>query len=377
MNHLLYTELTDTAPHTFFAGANTGEGFLNDYSVFIDESSLDRLYILKGGSGCGKSTLLKAAAAAAPPGSAVTTLLCGSDPYSADAVRIDTPGGRKIALLDGTAPHTTDPALPGAGGKILYLGAYWDDTFLMRQRQEIAHHVQKKREAYRCAYQFLHAAQNATDAHDAILRECLFEEKMQRAVERLTTCFREDGVPRFSRRLTSAISMRGAYRIPVEKLSAKKRFCILDVHESGTFFLQAVHRLATARQSDGWYSPILPHTERPGEIFLRHSKTVFYLDQKRIPEHEHMTENASVTYVNMARFLNRTQIAANRMKLRFFARCNISFMEGALESLHEAQTHHFALEEIYRAAMDFHGVQQETDRLCQTIAQLDMSAGEY
>ena len=43
----------------WFAGANTEAGFCGSYPEIAGESSLTRLYIVKGGPGTGKSTLMR------------------------------------------------------------------------------------------------------------------------------------------------------------------------------------------------------------------------------------------------------------------------------------------------------------------------------
>ena len=55
MKHLqlLIKAMSGTYPDTYFAGANTADGFRSDYSNYIQEEALTRLYILKGGSGTG------------------------------------------------------------------------------------------------------------------------------------------------------------------------------------------------------------------------------------------------------------------------------------------------------------------------------------
>ncbi|MBE6561981.1 MAG: hypothetical protein E7662_12740, partial [Ruminococcaceae bacterium] len=93
-----YTPIRGSYPHTYFAGANTADGFIGAYPAFINERALDRLYILKGGSGTGKSTLIKTCAARAEEaGAEVTLLLCSSDPSSADAIILRKKNGRRIA----------------------------------------------------------------------------------------------------------------------------------------------------------------------------------------------------------------------------------------------------------------------------------------
>ena len=93
----------------YFPGANTGRGFIGHFEGIVPPwSEPHYTYVLKGGPGVGKSTLMKKCAAIARAnGFTVEEFRCASDPESFDAVRIPQ---RRLVLLDGTAPHTIDPA---------------------------------------------------------------------------------------------------------------------------------------------------------------------------------------------------------------------------------------------------------------------------
>ena len=68
-------------------------------------------------------------------GNKIILIPCASDPDSLDAF-IDTTTG--FAMMDGTAPHIEDPALPGAAHHIIYTGDCWDDSLLSSQKNEIS-----------------------------------------------------------------------------------------------------------------------------------------------------------------------------------------------------------------------------------------------
>ena len=143
--------LSGLYPETYFAGANTKRGFVSAYPAFIDETVLTRVYVLKGGSGTGKSSLMKKCAErAVANGSSVTMLLCSSDPSSADAVILKGEHGA-AAILDGTAPHITDPLFPGAVSEIVNLGEFWRPDALRNARCEITARESAQRTGARIA----------------------------------------------------------------------------------------------------------------------------------------------------------------------------------------------------------------------------------
>ena len=106
----------------FFLGANTHKGFHSFYE-YVVPGIPNRLLILKGGPGTGKSTFLrKIANEFAKMGHDVELHHCSSDNDSLDGIRIVS---LNIAVMDGTAPHTTDPKYPAVVDEIINLGEYW------------------------------------------------------------------------------------------------------------------------------------------------------------------------------------------------------------------------------------------------------------
>lgn len=87
----------------YYLGANSPTGFYSLYDELMDPAEAAGIYILKGGPGCGKSTLMRRVAQQAEDaGLKVEYIPCSGDPDSLDAVILPE---KKIALVDGTAPH--------------------------------------------------------------------------------------------------------------------------------------------------------------------------------------------------------------------------------------------------------------------------------
>ena len=132
----------------YFPGANTGRGFIGHFEGIVPPwSEPHYTYVLKGGPGVGKSTLMKKCAAIARAnGFTVEEFRCASDPESFDAVRIPQ---RRLVLLDGTAPHTIDPAMPGIDGETLDLGRFLHKEVFKRRREELFVLAEENRGRYR------------------------------------------------------------------------------------------------------------------------------------------------------------------------------------------------------------------------------------
>ena len=102
------------------------EGFISCFSHLLPESDIRRMLILKGGPGVGKSTFMRRIHAALCAGGEPSTLyFCSGDPDSLDAVAVPHKG---LIVLDGTAPHVVDPAIPGARDSLINLGLCLDEA---------------------------------------------------------------------------------------------------------------------------------------------------------------------------------------------------------------------------------------------------------
>lgn len=141
----------------YFPGANTGRGFIGHFESIVPPWEKPHYtYILKGGPGVGKNTLMKKVSCLARAnGYAVEEFRCASDPESLDAVRIPKKG---IVLLDGTAPHTIDPDIPGIEGEILNLGHFLHREAFARRRGELQLLLSENCAHYNAAFACLGAA---------------------------------------------------------------------------------------------------------------------------------------------------------------------------------------------------------------------------
>ena len=149
-----------------FPGNNTPGGFFSYYKEILPLDKAKRFYCLKGGPGTGKSTLMrKLGQELQQQGWEVEYLHCSSDSDSLDGVCFP---GQGIAVIDGTAPHLTDPVYPGAVDKIVHLGAFWDEGRIRARRREITASQGRISAHFRDAYRYLGAAEKL---YDGLLEE--------------------------------------------------------------------------------------------------------------------------------------------------------------------------------------------------------------
>ena len=139
----------------FFLGANTGAGFVSLYPAFAAPEDGAFIWYIKGGPGNGKSTLMRRAAERAEEaGFAVESILCSGDPDSLDGIYIPE---KKLGYVDATSPHVQEPAVPGASGKYLDLGAFYR-PIPPEEAEKMRRLFAAYRREYARAYDMLHAA---------------------------------------------------------------------------------------------------------------------------------------------------------------------------------------------------------------------------
>jgi len=150
----------------FFLGANTYKGFHSFYE-YVVPGTPNKLFILKGGPGTGKSTFLrKIANEFSKMGYDVELHHCSSDNDSLDGVRIVQ---LNVAIMDGTAPHTTDPKYPAAVDEIINLGEYWNKEKIEKNRETIIEYNKELKKLYASSYRFLRAAKEVQDDLEALI----------------------------------------------------------------------------------------------------------------------------------------------------------------------------------------------------------------
>ena len=147
----------------YFAAANSFDGFVSYFDKVFSATEFEKVYILKGGPGTGKSRFIKDVYEAfCEKNAKFEGILCSSDPKSYDGLIIST-DEKKICIIDGTAPHLTDPVYPGAIEKIINLGDSWNDSVLYSHRQQIIELINIKKYSYKSAYEYLSVAKHCTD----------------------------------------------------------------------------------------------------------------------------------------------------------------------------------------------------------------------
>lgn len=351
--------------HRYFAASNSAEGFKNYYSEVF--SRADFVYIIKGGPGTGKSSLMKKFARSAEDSGAVCEYyFCSSDPSSLDGVLIFSKNG-VIGMLDGTAPHISEPKFPGAREQIVNLGECWDVALLQKQKNEIIALSERKSAEYKNAYTYLRSVGNLRAVSEGFLSGAVDFDKLRGAVGRLVRELPR-GELEYSPAILDSVSMGGRVRLSTFEENAKKLYVISDFHGIGKLFLTelfaALHgRGVSARVS---FDPISP--ERVDGIFLENERVAFVSlrdAQERFGEADRSQEEREIIFINSKRFIDTEKLREVRSELRYTDRLAQSSLDGALHALSKAKIYHFLLEDIYGKAMDW----QKFEKICATLCE--------
>ncbi len=339
-----------------FAAANSGRGFVSFYDGVFEGSHLKRRYIIKGGPGTGKSGLMKAVAAEAErKGKKVRYYRCSSDPDSLDGILIDD----RIAMMDGTAPHTVEPTYPGARDELLNLGEFWDGEALASRYDEIRALSAQKQDGYRRAYRYLSAATDLREINGDLLLPYVKHGKMKGAVDRLLREIPNGTEFEMTSELRSSIGMKGQVTFHTYERMSGRLYSVEDHYDTGYLFLcllieGARRKRCPIRVS---YQPLIP--SRPDGVFFCGNGTCFVLNAE---------EGSSADgVIHMRRFVDAGLPTEIRRRFRMNRKMSEGLILGAEDALAEVGMIHSELERIYGECMDFDGLNRFIRSFCQSL----------
>lgn len=234
----------------FFLGANSKKGFVSYFDELQEKSNNLQLLILKGGPGSGKSSLMKRVLKhATDKGNCVETIPCASDPQSLDAV-IDYTAG--FAIMDGTAPHTLDPNIPGARGHIMYTGDMWDPGKLSKNTDNIEKLTETIGDCHRGASAYIKAAAALLDENSYLSGKYIDKEAAREFFEKIASNLKGGKEFKEKRRLLSAVTtgeIKAFYN--TVHLYCDKTYVIEDIYGGfADYIFKTVYELAILRNEE-------------------------------------------------------------------------------------------------------------------------------
>lgn len=348
----------------FFLGANSPQGFYSLYDQLIDPTLANAIYILKGGPGCGKSTLMRRIGLRAEEmGEQVEYIHCSGDPASLDAIVLH---GRKIAVVDGTAPHVVEPVLPGAVERYVNLGDCYSTAGLAPLRQQIIDCMAGYKGCYKRAYRCLDAAAQIAEDTRTILNTPELEEKIARRARGILS--REvrtpgSGTGRVTQRFLGAVTHQGrlTYYDTADAL-CKRIYALEDSY--GLAHLMLTHLLngmiAVGFDVIACPSPMAP--DRLEHLLIPELSLAFL----SVPSDLVFTRRP-YRRIRVDAMADGDLIRRSKARLRFSRKISAALVDEAVESLARAKAMHDDLEALYNPYVDFDQVRQIADQLAVEI----------
>lgn len=340
-------------PQKFFLGANSGEGFVSHFADSYIKGEW-KAYIIKGGPGTGKSSFMKyIAAKATDKGYSVILCPCSSDPHSLDGVIIEE---LRTVLLDGTAPHVVEPALPGACENIINLGDFWDSDKLLENADGIMKAAKHNSAFHKTVSAYLSAAGEVMFDNLKLSRLATDRPKALRFARRLS----EQHIPKKSTKVGKEF-IRFIGGTTPEGIIAFSR-TITDYYENliviedkfGGAAGEIMKYLRAAAKEKGYdiitlHNPFLP-SELTDHIVIPELSLAF------VTENGFIKFDTTVRRIHARRFTNKALIKRYRARIMFNSKVTKQLLTGAIHTLKNAKSSHDKLEKYYIDSIDFNAL---------------------
>ena len=322
-----------------FACINSGDGFISCFDAILRPYGY--VYAVKGGPGTGKSGLLSHIASEADRrGERAVRIFCSSDPSSLDGVLLPD---RSVALVDATAPHIYEPKTPGVDGEYIDLGAFRDGARLRARKDGIAALNAAKSAAYRRAFDALSAAARLKAAQKDLLFSSVRRSAFDKAVRRAAACADKERAGAHTVRPLAAVGMDGWVKLSSPGEQPDRVLTLPPSCGAEELFLSA---LSNELSGVSLFVSPDPLTRAPERLYLPASRAEFRVRPPLGDEREKV----------LAPWKLFAPSPDERRRIRSYERCVSDLSALAAQELQDVKKAHFALEEIYKASMDFSAV---------------------
>lgn len=321
----------------YFAAANTYSGFKSYFDEVFRPEDFERIYVIKGGPGTGKSSFMKKISELFYGLDCnIEHIHCSSDPSSLDGVIICSEN-KKIALLDGTAPHERDAKIPGAFDEIINLAEGLEKRLLTAQKDDILSLQKEKSKAYKTAYFYLNQAGKSQDIIEETYKQNFDIFGAKYKAERIFGKISSSEKGGISTRLVSSFGRYGLQGLSTLHDYSGDKISVGGNDFSATMFLDCCFALLKDRQ--------IPLTQLP--FVLDPSRT----DALFLPKFNLAIIRGEGGEINAADFVKIPPLDEERIKTARWI--HSTSLEEARRWFTIASDLHFRLEKIYGDAMNF------------------------
>lgn len=337
----------------FYLGSNSCLGFFSLFDKFIDEDTVESLYIIKGGPGCGKSSFMRSIASALrDEGLDIEYIVCSADVESLDGIYIPA---LKTAYLDGTAPHVLEPKYAGIRGSYVNMGIYYDSPSLLGHLDEIEDLTISYKNSYKRAYSCLEAAEKYQKGiYDGLFTEKTYTTIARRADGIIARELKKTGRPRGKAkyRFLSAICSSGYVCRYDTAMSICSSIYVLDNNYGlARLILEPVCEAALER---GYDVIVCPSPFEPNiieHIIIPELSLGFVSNVKEYP-----FESGQYKHIRLDSLIDKEYLRKKRGLYRSKIGLRNALMDNAFDHFRLAKETHDDIEDIYNPSVDFGGV---------------------
>ena len=363
----------------YFPGNNTPLGFFSYYKHILGQREANKIVCIKGGPGTGKSTFMnRIAEYFASMDEDIDYLHCSADENSLDGIVLKD---RRIAVIDGTSPHITDPVTPGAVDKIVNLGEFWDEEAIAVNKSEIIDLNEETSRWYRIAYNYLSAAKSVYRSLEEIYNDASEDSEIYKVVADIVGSEYGDldislKPGKRKKFFASAITGDGVVNYITSLLGDMKRVYMIDspLGYSNSSFMEIVTEGAIYRGLDVevYYCPMCPE-EKIEHIVIPELKTAFvtmnrYHDIQpwEIPAPDESGQE--IILIDMEDYMNILNIGKNSELIQSLNEEYDILLNKSVKHLSLARDTHLMVEKMYIPNMNFTQLSDMRDKLQAELA---------
>ena len=333
----------------YFLAANSCEGFVSHFADCYNPNDNWRCYIIKGGAGTGKSSFMKKIAKkSAELGLEYILCPCSSDPDSLDAVILPD---KKTVILDGTAPHETNPKYPAVCEEILNFGQFWDSGKIT-ENSEIITLTDQNKTCHKTAQKYLFAAgQIMLDSYKTALA-CTKIAETEKFADRLCKKYipKSNGTPYEWVRFLEGITPKGVISFPETILSTCENTVIIsDKYKACSNII--MNRIRNFALLNGYEIITLKSAFLPS-VITEHI-IIPTLSLAFVSENDKIKFATDIRRTHARRFTSNKLLHNSQSRLKLNGKIIKSLLNSATENLKKAKAIHDELEEHYKKIMDY------------------------
>ncbi len=343
------------ARHMFFGG-NTPNGFYEKFEdiIFLDEAK--KIIYLKGSSGSGKSTLMKKVARVfEEQGSEVDYIHCSNSVTDLDGICIREKG---ICMVDATAPHVCDPAVPIAIDEIFNLADFINRDYVQKYADELVKLQEEKKPYYQKAYRYLNAAYKIYENNIAINHQALNQVKLKLAIEAEQKGFQAEAISEHPGRnrsaFASAVSPQGMVSY-LDNLVEGKTIVALK-GENGMGMEQMLMSIRDVANSRGYYTESYMCTLNTGKMdhLIIPEQNLAYITSNDY----HSTKHSIERVIDFAQFCDMDWLEKYNEEKADNIKIFEELLKKSMDMMNAQKVVHDKIEGIYVPSMDFAGLDQ-------------------